>query len=241
TPYLLEMVNLRNQNTWVHKDYPEEAHVKALDMIRMGVDRARLLQPLEIHEAPVVQRALVIGGGIAGMTAAANLSQQGYNTHLVEKEKELGGMLRRLGRLAPAGPDAAELIKEKKKEVKEAGVNVHLGTEVEVISGFVGSFSTRLTNGEELKAGAVILAMGARPYQPTEFSYGQDPRVVTNVELAGMMPDVPAEHITFVSCVGSRTDSTGCCRYGCTAMIGQALKLRRAGKKVRILYRDIRT
>ena len=240
-PYLLEMVNLRNQNTWVHKDYPEEAHVKALDMIRMGVDRARLLQPLEIHEAPVAQRALVIGGGIAGMTAAANLSQQGYATHLVEKEKELGGMLRRLGRLSPAGPDAADLIREKKKEVKEAGVNVHLGTEVEVISGFVGSFEARLTNGEELKAGAVILAMGARPYQPTEFNYGKDPRVVTNLELEGMMPDVPAEHITFVGCVGSRLDSTGCCRYGCTAMIGQALKLRRAGKKVRILYRDIRT
>ena len=159
-PYLLEMVNLRNQNTWVHKDYREEAHVKALDMIRMGVDRARLLQPLEIHEAPVAQRALVIGGGIAGMTAAANLSQQGYATHLVEKEKELGGMLRKLGRLSPSGPDAADLIKEKKREVKEAGVNVHLGTEVEVITGFVGSFNARLTNGEELKAGAVVLAMG---------------------------------------------------------------------------------
>jgi len=89
-PYLLEMVNLRNHNTWVHKDDPEGALIKGLDMIRMGVDRARLLQPLETRHAAVVQKALVIGGGIAGMTAAANLAQQGYNTHLVEKEQELG-------------------------------------------------------------------------------------------------------------------------------------------------------
>jgi heterodisulfide reductase subunit A len=189
----------------------------------------------------VVQKALVIGGGIAGMTAAANLAQQGYETHLVEKEPELGGMLRRLGRLSPAGPEARDLIEEKKRKVEKTGVHLHLGTEVEVISGFVGNFSARLTDGEELQAGAIVLAMGARPYEPTEFNYGQDPRVVTNLELAGMMPDVPGEHVTFIGCVGSRTDSIGCCRYGCTAMIGQALKLRRAGKKVRILYRDIRT
>jgi heterodisulfide reductase subunit A len=240
-PYLLEMVNLRNQNSWVHKDDLEGAHLKALDMIRMGVDRARLLEPLEIRHAPVIQKALVIGGGVAGMTAAANLAQQGYETHLVEKEQKLGGMLRSLGWLSPSGPDAAELIERKKSEVEEAGVHVHLGAEVEVISGFVGNFSARLTDGEELEAGAIVLAMGAQPYQPTEFNYGQDPRVVTNLELERMMPDVPAEHITFVGCVGSRLDSTGCCRYGCTSMIGQALKLRRAGKKVRVLYRDIRT
>ncbi|KPK48219.1 MAG: hypothetical protein AMJ77_00505 [Dehalococcoidia bacterium SM23_28_2] len=240
-PYLLEMVNLRNQDSWVHKDYPEEANFKGHDMIRMGVDKARLLQPLEIGRAPVTQKALVVGGGIAGMTAAANLAQQGYETHLVEKEEELGGMLRRLERLSPAGPDASDLIEEKKKEVEKTGVHVHLGTEVELISGVVGSFSARLTDGEELQAGAIVLSMGARPYQPTEFKYGQDPRVVTNLELASMTPDVPGEHITFISCVGSRNDKVGCCRYGCTAMIGQALKLRRAGKKVRVLYRDIRT
>jgi heterodisulfide reductase subunit A len=240
-PYLLEMVNLRNQDSWVHRDYPDEANFKGRDMIKMGVDKARLLQPLEITHAPVIQKALVIGGGIAGMTAAANLAQQGYETHLVEKEPELGGMLRRLGRLAPAGPNARDLIEEKKKDVEEAGVHLHLGAEVELISGFVGSFSARLTDGEELQAGAIVLAMGSRLYEPTEFNYGKDPRVVTNLDLEGMMPDVPGEHVTFIGCVGSRCNGTGCCRYGCTNMIGEALKLRRAGKKVRILYRDIRT
>lgn len=240
-PYLLEMVNLRNQDSWVHKGYPEEANFKARDLIKMGVDKARLLQPLEAGHAPVVQKALVIGGGIAGMTAAANLAQQGYETHLVEKKRELGGTLRRLGRLSPAGPQARDLIEEKQREIEEAGVHLHLGTEVELIGGFVGNFSARLTDGQELQAGAIVLAMGALPYQPTEFNYGRDPRVVTNLELADMMPDVPGEHVTFIGCVGSRYDSTGCSRYCCTAMIGQALKLRRAGKKVRILYRDIRT
>jgi heterodisulfide reductase subunit A len=240
-PYLLEMVNLRNHDSWVHADYPEEANDKGLDLIRMGVDKARLLQPLEISQQPVVQKALVIGGGIAGMTAAANLAQQGYETHLVEKEAELGGMLRRLDRLSPAGPDARELVEQKKADLEEAGVHVHTSTEIEHIGGVVGSFNARLTSGEELEAGAVVLAMGARPYQPTEFNYGQDPRVVTNVELAAMMPDVPGDHVTFIGCVGSRTNGIGCCRYGCTSMIGQALELRRAGKKVRVLYRDIRT
>ena len=240
-PYLLEMVNVRNQDTWVHKDYPEEAYLKALDMIRMGVDKARLLQPLEISHQPVVQQALVIGGGIAGMTAAANLARQGYRTHLIEKGPELGGLLRKLDELAPGGVKAAEILEEKRREVKRARVKVHLSTEVEQIGGFVGNFTARLSDGEELRAGAIVLAMGARPYQPTEFNYGQDPRVVTTLELAGMMPDVPGEHVTFIGCVGSRTNSIGCCRFGCTAMIGQALELRRAGKKVRVLYRDIRT
>jgi heterodisulfide reductase subunit A len=159
----------------------------------------------------------------------------------VEKEPELGGILRRLGRLSPSGPVARELIEQKKKEVEETGVHLHLGTEIEHIGGVVGQFTARLTDGQELQAGAIVLAIGARPYEPTEFNYGQDPLVVTNLDLAGMMPDVPGEHVTFIGCVGSRTDSIGCCRYGCTSMIGQALKLRRAGKKVRVLYRDIRT
>ena len=150
-------------------------------------------------------------------------------------------MLRSLDHLSPFGPEPRQLIEEKKKEVEEAGVHLHLGTEIETIGGFVGSFNARLRDGEELQAGAIVLSMGARPYQPTEFNYGQDPQVVTNLELSGMMPDVPAEHVTFIGCVGSRTNGIGCCRYGCTAMIGQALKLRRAGKKVRVLYRDIRT
>jgi len=239
-PFLLEMVNLRNQDSWVHRDYREEATVKAMDMVRMGVDKARLLEPLEMGRSPVTRRALVVGGGIAGMTAAINLARQGYETHLVEKEPQLGGLLRRLREIAPAGLDARAFLEAKERELAEAGVRVHLGTQVEVIGGHVGNFHARLSSGEELEVGAVILATGAEPYRPQGFGDGHLPRVVTNLDLEAM-DEVPGERVTFVAFVGSRTDGRGCSRYCCQSMIAQALRLRRQGKRVRVLYKDIRT
>jgi len=239
-PYLLEMANIRNMDTWVHKNEPEAATDKAKDMIAMAVDKARLLVPLEPSLQPMVQQALVIGGGIAGMTAAANLASQGYRTHLIEKGPELGGLLRKLDVLAPGNVKAAEVLEEKIREVKRSRVKVYLNTEVEQIGGHIGNYYARLSNGKEIKAGAIILAMGAVPYQPTEFEYGRDSRVVTNLDLESL-DDPPGEHVTFIGCVGSRRNGTGCSRYCCESMIAQALRLRRAGKKVRVLYKDIRT
>ncbi|HLB28989.1 MAG TPA: FAD-dependent oxidoreductase, partial [Dehalococcoidia bacterium] len=240
-PFLLDMVNLRNQDSWVHKQSPAEATGKAADLVWMGVQKARLLQPLYPSHQPVTQKALVIGGGIAGMSAAASLARQGYETHLVEKEPELGGILRHLEDISPAGLKAQEFVANLKRQVEETGVKLHLGTEVEHAGGFVGNFYARLTDGEEVQAGAVVLAMGARPYVPTEFNYGQDPRVITNLELEERLPGVQGQRVTFIGCVGSRRDSTGCSRYCCESMMGQALKLRQQGNKVRVLYRDIRT
>jgi len=240
-PYLLEMVNLRNQDSWVHKEDKEAATLKALDMVKMGVEKAVLLVPLEPTKEPMVQAALVIGGGIAGMAAAANLARQGFETHLVEREPELGGILRHLDELSPAGTDAHELLKRHRAEVLKSGVKTHLGIEVEHIGGHIGDFYARLSDGEEIRAGTVILAMGAQPYSPKEFRYGAHPSVVTNLDLEGMWQDVPGERVTIVGCVGSRQNATGCSRYCCESMVGQALRLRRMGKKVRVLYRDIRT
>ncbi len=240
-PYLLEMVNLRNQDSWVHKEFRDEATEKAMDMVRMGVEKARLLEPLEPRRQPVIQKALVIGGGIAGMAAAANLARQGFETHLVEREQELGGTLRQVDILWPSGISAREVLERAKKDVAEAGVHVHLGTEVEVIGGYVGNFFARLNTGEELQVGAVVIATGAEPYVPREFGYGVDPRVLTNLELEQVIEHVDAQRITFISCVGSRQGSAGCSRYCCASMIGQALRLRRMGKNVRVLCKDIRT
>ncbi|MFQ5878987.1 MAG: hydrogenase iron-sulfur subunit [Dehalococcoidia bacterium] len=240
-PYLLEMVNLRNQDSWVHKEEREAATLKALDMVGMGVEKARLLTPLEPRQQPVVQKALVIGGGVAGMAAAASLARQGYETHLVEKEQELGGLVNRLDEISPAPLGAKALVGRLRQQVEEAGVQLHLASEVEVISGHVGEFFARLSSGEEIRAGAVILAMGSQPYTPTEFGYGQDPRVITNLELESRWPQIPEERVTFIGCVGSRKNGTGCSRYCCESMMGQALRLRRMGKKVRVLYKDIRT
>lgn len=238
-PYLLEMVNLRNQDSWVHKHDRAAATEKALDMVRMGVSKAELLVPLVEGVQPVVQTAIVVGGGIAGMVAAANLAEQGYETHIIDRAQQPGGMIRDLGELAPAGVGAHGLLSSVATAMLQAGVHVHRGVEVEQIGGHVGEFYARLSDGQEIQAGAVILAMGAKPYSPSEFGYGDNPAVITNLELEGKAG--VGERVTFVGCVGSRIDGRGCSRYCCESMIHQARALRREGKRVRVLYRDIRT
>ncbi len=242
-PYLLEMSNIRNMDSWVHKKEKEDATIKAMEMVAMAVEKARLLVPLIPSHLEVQQSALVIGGGIAGMTAAAALAQQGFATHLVEKESRLGGILNHLDMIAPAGIRTSDMLAAKVHEVEMSHVQTHLNATVETISGLVGNFSAHLSNGEELRVGAVVMATGSQPYQPVEFAHGNDPRVITNLELESLLAtgDLKAARITFISCVGSRQGSTGCARYCCTSMINQALELRRMGKQVRVLSKDIRT
>jgi heterodisulfide reductase subunit A len=242
-PFLLEMSNIRNMDSWVHKGDKAGATRKALDMVAMAVDKARLLIPLEAAELPLTQTALVIGGGVAGMTASAALARQGFETHLVEQSTELGGLLTELSTLAPADIEARTLLGALRKEIKSSGVHVHLDANIESIGGVVGNFQAGISDGAQLVAGAIVVATGARPYQPSEFGYGQDGRVITNLDLEKMLQNggPEAERITFVSCVGSRQQGMGCSRYCCTSMIGQALRLRRMGKKVRVLYKDIRS
>jgi heterodisulfide reductase subunit A len=214
-----------------------------MDMVSMAVEKARRLQPLEISHLPLEQSALVIGGGIAGMTAASTLARQGFETHLLEKRDHLGGLIDHLDFIAPAGIKASELLVSRSLDLVEAGVHVHLRTTVETIGGVVGNFRARLSNGEELQVGAVIVATGAEPYQPVEFGYGDDPAVITNLELERRIADgdISAERITFISCVGARQGNIGCARYCCTSMISQATRLTKMGKMVRIVSKDIRT
>ncbi len=242
-PYLLEMANIRNMDSWVHKYDKHMATVKAVDMVSMAVEKARRLEPLEISHLPLTQIALVVGGGIAGMTASAALARQGFETHLVEKNNYLGGLLDKLDRLAPSGINARDLLVAKSLDMIDAGVHVHLNTTIETINGVVGNFSARLSNGEELQVGAIIMATGSILSESEIFGLGDDPSVITNLELERLLykDAVDADRITFVSCVGSRHNEKGCSRYCCTAMIKQALRLRRLGKYVRIVSKDIRT
>ena len=240
-PYLLDMANIRNMDSWVHKEDREGALEKAKDMVRMSVMRAINMKPLQTMRFPVTQTALVVGGGVAGIVAATNLANQGFETHLVEKEPRLGGLLNSVTEVAPLGVESKVLLATLLDDLRGTTVKVHLSTTVESITGFVGSYDVRLTDGTSLRAGAVVVATGAEPYVPTEFGYGKNPNVVTSLELDGMMDGLTGKSVSIVACVGSRTGAIGCSRFCCQTMINQALRLKQKGNEVSILYKDIRT
>ena len=240
-PYLMDMANIRNMDSWVHKEDREGALQKAKDMVKMSVLRAINMKPLQTMKFPVTQTALVVGGGVAGMVAAANLASQGFETHLVEKEEILGGMLNSVTEIAPLGVESKALVASLTKELVASGAKVHTSTTVDAITGFVGSYDVHLSDGTAFRAGAVVVATGAEPYVPTEFEYGKNPNVVTSLELDGMIEGVTGKNVSIISCVGSRNGASGCSRFCCQTMINQALRLKEKGNEVNVLYKDIRT
>ncbi len=238
--YLIEMSNLRNHNSWVHKDQPEKATEKAKDMVSMSVAKAKLLEPLQAKNLPMIQKALVVGGGPAGMGAAWNLAGQGFETYLVEKDNQLGGMLTRIKHVAPTGASAKQIREKMIHDIEKEGVKVFTNTTVTSVSGYVGNYAVSLSNGEKVDVGAIVLAYGGQVYQPKPIE-NAGMRVITSVELDNNLEDIPEQNITFVACVGSRFDDKGCSRYCCTSMVYEALELRKKGKSVTVLYKDIRT
>jgi len=255
-PFLLEMVNIRDQCSWVHVATKSEAQEKARALIRMGVARARHLESLEAGEAPMTRAALVIGGGIAGIQAATDLAVQGFPVTLVEKSGQLGGRLTspNLKLLYPNMRSASEVLDEKIRLLNDSGARVLFLTEVVGITGFVGSFKATLEGRvrETLPVGAVILATGADLYDPTgEHGYGKLNNVVTSQELEHAFCDDEdlgfgggsPKHAAFILCVGSRDPEgfTGCSRYCCPTAIKQAIELQERGIDTTVFYRDIRT
>ena len=240
-PYLFEMANVRNMDSWVHKNQKEEATAKAVDMTKMAISKSIHLKPLDEIEVPVTRRALVVGGGVAGLSAASALARMGVEVHLIERENTLGGLLNSLGELAPTKIRAADMVRKKIDEFNDSGAVAHLSTTIGAISGFVGNYQVALSDNSSLEVGAVIMATGADPYSPVEFNYGSDDRVITSLELEKQIETIPDEKFSFLSCIGSREDGKGCSRYCCSTMLGQALKLKERGKKVRVLYKDLRS
>ena len=255
-PFLLEMVNIRDQCSWVHAGTPEAAQDKARALIRMGVARARHLEQLQEGSAPMTRSALVIGGGIAGIQAATDLAVQGFPVALVEKSAHLGGRLAEpnLMLLYPNMRPADEVLAEKIERLEASGARILLETEVENITGFVGSFEATLKGAvdEVLPVGAVILAIGAELHDPgKEFRFDELANVVTSAELErSFVEDADLgfgggrpKSAAFVLCVGSREPEgfTGCSRYCCPTAIKQAMKLNERGIDTTVFYRDIRT
>ena len=250
--YLFEMANIRNQDSWVHADTTEEATEKAKDLVRMSVARADTLHPLEEKKIPVIQRGLVIGGGVAGMNAALGLADQGYEVILAEKEAELGGLANRLTATiegAKIGDYLNELLPRVTSHPK---ISVLTNALIVGFSGFKGNFTTEILVAPEMvqrkiEHGVVILATGAHEYQPKEYLYGDDPRVMTQLDLAEKMEagtlDDP-QTVVMVQCVGSRNEENpNCSRICCQTAIKNALHLKEVNPdmNVYVLYRDIRT
>jgi heterodisulfide reductase subunit A-like polyferredoxin len=264
-PYLFEMANIRNQCSWVHSSNWEQATSKGKVLVRMAVARASQLQPLVTSQVPVEPAALVIGGGAAGINAALTLAEQDFRVHLVERKDRLGGNLHNLRFFVPAeeinagwadsSPQAylAELVE---KVHQQPRIQVHLETELVKTDGFKGNFTSTLRQTKwvgssdeqtfQVKHGVILVATGGIEYKGREYGYGQDDRIVTQLEFEALLsePQTALEgmsSVVMIQCVGPAEKF--CSRLCCTTAMKNALKLKQIAPDVdvTILYRDIRT
>jgi len=249
--YLFEMANIRDQCTWVHMHEPEMATQKAKDLVRIAVAKSRMLEPLVKSTLKVNNKALVIGGGIAGMTAALNLADQGFKVHLVENQEQLGGNLRHIHSLLVGDPQQ-KLKSTIEKVNAHPNIDVYLKSIVSAAEGSVGNFKSTIQHngdGKQVSHGVVIIATGAEQYEPTEYLYGQNSRVLTQRTLEQWLFEDKAElkdikSIVMIQCVGSRDENRPyCSRVCCSEAVKNAIviKNKHPETNVYILYRDIRT
>ena len=251
-PYYLDMANIREHNSWVHTRQKEEATQKAKDIVRMSVARAARLRPLQEFDLPVNKAALVIGGGIAGMTCALSIAKQGHEVHLLEKNTELGGMARRIHDTLE-GLDVQAHVDDLIRAVyRNPLIHVSHEATIQDVSGYVGNFTTTVeTEGrvKQIRHGAAVIAIGAEVYEPTEYLYGEDERVVTHLELGEKIAAedeavLNAESLVMIQCVGCRNeDRNYCSRVCCSHAVKNALNLkkRKPDMDIYILFRDMRT
>ena len=251
--YLFEMANIRDQCSWVHMKEKESATQKAKTLVRMAVANANYIKPLKEITVGVNKKALVVGGGLAGMTAALKLARQNFEVYLVEKEAELGGNMRHIFSTID-GMDVQTFLATLSERVTSHPL-IHVLTESHVIdhSGFKGNFRTTLRNtstgeAKEIEHGIIIVATGGQEYKPHGlYAYGEDERVMTQMELEGRIAkgDLPDKgRVVMIQCVGSRNEERPyCSRICCTNATKNALTLKEQNpnRDVIILYRDIMT
>jgi heterodisulfide reductase subunit A len=251
-PYFFEMANIREHCSWVHSKEKEVATQKAKDIVRMSVARTVRLKPLQEFELPVDKRALVVGGGVAGMTSALSLGTQGFEVHLLEKDKVLGGMARRIHSTLEGldvQPYLSDLID---KVYRHPLIHVSTDSTITGVSGYVGNFLTTVKAGwmmKEIRHGVTLIATGAEEYKPTEYLYGKDDRVLSQLELGARIAEgdervIHSRSLVMIQCVGCRNDDRNyCSRVCCSHSVKNALKLKEQnpGMDIYILFRDMRT
>ena len=253
-PYLFEFVNIRDQCSWVHMEERERATAKAKDLLRMGVARAVLLEPQESIGVEVVPAALVIGTGVAGMTAALSLAKRGFEVKLVEREQQIGGLLRDVYSLYPTGEDAQAFLKTKVRAVEDhPNIKLLTGAEVRDVRGFVGNYEIVVSQGERelgFTVGAIIVATGATEFRPVGY-YGYDgDKVITQGEFEELLAarggviDTSIRSVVMIQCVGARIETRSyCSRICCMTAVKNALLIRETSPltQVYVLYRDMLT
>jgi heterodisulfide reductase subunit A len=246
------MANIREHCSWVHSREKEDATQKAKDIVRMSVARTALLEPLQEFELPVDNRGLVVGGGLAGMTSALSLAEQGFEVYLVEKDTDLGGMARRI-HYTLEGMDVQAYLGDLVHKVYQHPL-IHVSTDSTITeaSGYVGNFITKVASEgrvTEIHHGITIIATGAEEYKPIEYLYGEDDRVLTQLELEeqitrGEERVINSQSLVMIQCVGCRQeDRNYCSRVCCDQAVKNALKLKEINPEmdITIIYRDMRT
>ena len=248
---LFEMANIRDHCSWVHAQMPLEATAKAKDLVRMAVAKARGLEALPEERVPVIPRGLVIGGGLAGMTAALGIAEQGFECFLVEKTGHLGGNLKQL-RFTLSGESPQQTLEELENRVRSNPlIRLYADTFIEEVTGYVGNFTTSIRTADGpavLEHGVIVVATGGKPYDPVQYCYKESKRVVTQLELEEKLKQ-PEEakkihDIVMIQCVGSRgEDLAYCSKVCCGQAVKNSLQLLEINPEanITILYRDMRT
>jgi len=254
--YLFEMVNIRDQCSWVHMTEKEAATVKSIDLVKMAVAKARLLKPQKEETLKVTPSALVIGGGIAGMTAALNIAEQGFETYLVEKEKILGGNLNYLNIISPVQEKGSIYLNEIIDKVqKNKNIKIFLDSKIEDIKGFIGNFDIIINDTEkvvqDLKVGTIIVATGGQELKPKDiFQYNdKNQNVITQLELEQKLKEQDRSwlnninRVTTILCTNSRQKEgiTYCSNVCCATAIKNIniLKEIKPELEITVLYRDL--
>ncbi|MBU0701089.1 FAD-dependent oxidoreductase [bacterium] len=265
--YLFEMANIRDQCSWVHQNEPEAATRKAKDLVRMAVAKVRLTESLYPGLLKIKQGGLVIVGGLSGMTAALTLADAGFKVYLVERETELGGVFRRIKYSLDGTNDPQQKLRELVERIRQhENICLYTNTVISSVEGSIGNFiSTLSSNGkdETIEHGIIIVANGASELKPTEYLYGQDKRVMTQIELEERMADLttvtPANavasmtqleleeraadsrqlsgvrSVVMIQCVWSRQpDRVYCSRICCQQAVKNALKLKEINPELEV-------
>ncbi|MCK5572273.1 MAG: CoB--CoM heterodisulfide reductase iron-sulfur subunit A family protein, partial [Bacteroidetes bacterium] len=250
-PFFFQMVNIREHDSWIHKD-PKVATEKTKFLVQMGVAKARFLEPETEPEIDIIPASLVVGGGVSGLSAALSVAKQGFDVYLVEKEAELGGVVRDLYKVYPTGDEAKEFIEPLIAAVENhERIKVFTSSVVSGVSGFVGSFHAQITSHKEettaLDIGTIIVATGAEALEPAGYyGYGINDQIMTQLELEKLLkegsPNLP-ERVVMIQCVGAMEENgrTYCSRICCGVALKNAIQIKslKPETDVYILYRDI--